>query len=222
MLRSGREYENATTESDKLSPRILGYFLFRSPYRRQSSDLKRYACINLGLFPLLFLNNLQKIYLLSISHWSSTSFKDLSPHIASVKNILETHASHLMSGKELSKLVAFVKGTQFDLVVRFSVFYLLMFYIYTFEYLKIQYTQLTPGISSARKTGECSLGEFCFRASTDWAEGFGSQTYIVHLEKPLNQVSLICHFFYNATLYFDCQTQRRKVHIDMLTGFIFL
>ncbi|CAL9202367.1 unnamed protein product [Musa hybrid cultivar] len=86
LLRSGREYENATTESDKLSPRILGYFLFRSPYRRQSSDLK------------------------------STSFKDLSPHIASVKNILETHASHLMSGKELSKLVAFVKGTQFDLV----------------------------------------------------------------------------------------------------------
>ncbi|WOL17540.1 RAB6A-GEF complex partner protein 1 [Canna indica] len=86
LLRSGRDYENANTDSDKLSPRFLGYFLFRSPSRRQSSDLK------------------------------STSFKDLSPHIASVKNILENHASYLMSGKELSKLVAFVKGTQFDLV----------------------------------------------------------------------------------------------------------
>jgi hypothetical protein len=42
--------------------------------------------------------------------------KELSPHIASVMNILENHASYLMSGKELSKLVAFVKGTQFDLV----------------------------------------------------------------------------------------------------------
>lgn len=49
----------------------------------------------------------------------SGSFKELSPHIASVKNILENHASYLMSGKELSKLVAFVKGTQFDLVVPF-------------------------------------------------------------------------------------------------------
>ena len=49
--------------------------------------------------------------------WSSTSFKEQSAHVASVKNILESHASYLMSGKELSKLVAFVKGTQFDLVV---------------------------------------------------------------------------------------------------------
>ncbi|RZC56586.1 hypothetical protein C5167_015448 [Papaver somniferum] len=40
----------------------------------------------------------------------------LSAHVASVKSILENHASYLMSGKELSKLVAFVKGTQFDLV----------------------------------------------------------------------------------------------------------
>lgn len=47
----------------------------------------------------------------------STSFKEPSAHVASVKNILESHASYLMSGKELSKLVAFVKGTQFDLVV---------------------------------------------------------------------------------------------------------
>ncbi|XP_008785301.1 guanine nucleotide exchange factor subunit RIC1-like isoform X2 [Phoenix dactylifera] len=86
LLRSGREYENASSESDKLSPRFLSYFLFRSPYRRQLSDTK------------------------------STSLKELSPHVASVKNILESHASYLMSGKELSKLVAFVKGTQFDLV----------------------------------------------------------------------------------------------------------
>lgn len=47
----------------------------------------------------------------------STSFKEQSPNVASVKNILESHASYLMSGKELSKLVSFVKGTQFDLVV---------------------------------------------------------------------------------------------------------
>ena len=50
--------------------------------------------------------------------FDSNSMKELSPHIASVMNILERHASYLMSGKELSKLVAFVKGTQFDLVVR--------------------------------------------------------------------------------------------------------
>lgn len=48
---------------------------------------------------------------------SSNSFKEQNAHVASVKNILESHASYLMSGKELSKLVAFVKGTQFDLVV---------------------------------------------------------------------------------------------------------
>ncbi|KAL9228906.1 hypothetical protein vseg_004436 [Gypsophila vaccaria] len=42
--------------------------------------------------------------------------KDRSAHVNSIKNILESHASYLMSGKELSKLVAFVKGTQFDIV----------------------------------------------------------------------------------------------------------
>ncbi|KAG0477578.1 hypothetical protein HPP92_012297 [Vanilla planifolia] len=41
---------------------------------------------------------------------------ETSAHVASVRNILENHAGYLMSGKELSKLVAFVKGTQFDLV----------------------------------------------------------------------------------------------------------
>ncbi|XP_021280084.1 RAB6A-GEF complex partner protein 1-like [Herrania umbratica] len=85
LLRSGRDYEQASTDSDRLSPRFLGYFLFRSSYRRSSLD-------------------------------KSTSFKELSAHVAPVKNILENHASYLMSGKELSKLVAFVKGTQFDLV----------------------------------------------------------------------------------------------------------
>nr|GEV82860.1 Rab6A-GEF complex partner protein 1-like [Tanacetum cinerariifolium] len=86
LLRSGREYEPATTDSDKLSPRFLGYFLFPSSYKKQSTEPK------------------------------SPSFKEQNAHVASVKNILESHASYLMSGKELSKLVAFVKGTQFDLV----------------------------------------------------------------------------------------------------------
>ncbi|KAJ8900535.1 hypothetical protein K2173_025312 [Erythroxylum novogranatense] len=85
LLRSGKEYEQTSADSDKLSPRFLGYFLFRSSYRKSSLD-------------------------------KSTSFKEPSAHVASVKNILESHASYLMSGKELSKLVAFVKGTQFDLV----------------------------------------------------------------------------------------------------------
>ncbi|KAL4322372.1 hypothetical protein AHAS_Ahas14G0203900 [Arachis hypogaea] len=85
LLRSGREYDQASSDSDKLSPRFLGYFLFRSSERKQSLD-------------------------------KSGSFKEQSAHITSVKNILENHASYLMSGKELSKLVAFVKGTQFDLV----------------------------------------------------------------------------------------------------------
>lgn len=68
------------------SPRLLGYFTFGSSSRKQSSG------------------------------WKSTSFKETSSNAASVRNILENHASFLMSGKELSKLVAFVKGTQFDLV----------------------------------------------------------------------------------------------------------
>ncbi|XP_021748783.1 RAB6A-GEF complex partner protein 1-like isoform X3 [Chenopodium quinoa] len=46
----------------------------------------------------------------------SSSHKEQSAHVTSVRNILESHASYLMSGKELSKLVAFVKGTQFDVV----------------------------------------------------------------------------------------------------------
>ncbi|KAL7593370.1 uncharacterized protein LOC111894648 [Lactuca sativa] len=87
LLRSGREYEPTTpTDSDKLSPRFLGLFLFPSSYRKQSTEAR------------------------------SPSFKEQNAHVASVKNILESHASYLMSGKELSKLVAFVKGTQFDLV----------------------------------------------------------------------------------------------------------
>uniref|UniRef100_A0A1D1YHG6 Protein RIC1 n=1 Tax=Anthurium amnicola TaxID=1678845 RepID=A0A1D1YHG6_9ARAE len=86
LLRSGKEYESATPEYEKLSPRFLGFFLFPSTYRKQPVDIK------------------------------SPSFNELSAHIASVKNILENHASYLMSEKELSKLVAFVKGTQFDLV----------------------------------------------------------------------------------------------------------
>uniref|UniRef100_A0A0V0IZW4 RIC1 C-terminal alpha solenoid region domain-containing protein n=1 Tax=Solanum chacoense TaxID=4108 RepID=A0A0V0IZW4_SOLCH len=85
LLRSGREYEPTTTDSEKLSPRFFGYFLFPSSHRRQTLE-------------------------------SKGSFKEQSAHVASVKNILESHASYLMSGKELSKLVAFVKGTQFDLV----------------------------------------------------------------------------------------------------------
>ncbi|XP_019176206.1 PREDICTED: RAB6A-GEF complex partner protein 1-like [Ipomoea nil] len=85
LLRSGREFEPAPVDSEKLSPRFFGYFLFPSSYQRQSFD-------------------------------SKGSFKEQNAHVASVKNILESHASFLMSGKELSKLVAFVKATQFDLM----------------------------------------------------------------------------------------------------------
>ncbi|KAM2951227.1 hypothetical protein COP2_000754 [Malus domestica] len=85
LLRSGREYEQPSTDSDGPSPKILGYFGFRTNFRKQSLD-------------------------------KSTSFKEQNAHVASVKSILESHANFLMSGKELSKLVAFVKGTQFDLV----------------------------------------------------------------------------------------------------------
>ncbi|CAN6704384.1 unnamed protein product [Malus baccata var. baccata] len=92
LLRSGREYEQPSTDSDKPSPKILGYFGFHTNFRKQSLDKS-----------LLFLS-------------SSTSLKEQNAHVASVKNIVESHADFLMSGKELSKLVAFVKGTQFDLV----------------------------------------------------------------------------------------------------------
>ncbi|VVB06503.1 unnamed protein product [Arabis nemorensis] len=85
LLRSGREIEQAPTESDTLSPKLLGFLIFGSSHKKSSLD-------------------------------KSFSFKEQSPHVASVKSILESHASYLMSGKELSKLVAFVKGTQFDIV----------------------------------------------------------------------------------------------------------
>ncbi|CAA7023038.1 unnamed protein product [Microthlaspi erraticum] len=85
LLRSGREIEQAPTESDTASPKLLGFLIFGSSQKKSSLD-------------------------------KSTSFKEQSPHVASVKSILESHASYLMSGKELSKLVAFVKGTQFDIV----------------------------------------------------------------------------------------------------------
>ncbi|XP_010512496.1 PREDICTED: RAB6A-GEF complex partner protein 1-like [Camelina sativa] len=85
LLRSGRDIEQAPTESDSLSPKLLGFLIFGSSHKKSSLD-------------------------------KSSSFKEQSPHVASVKSILESHASYLMSGKELSKLVAFVKGTQFDIV----------------------------------------------------------------------------------------------------------
>ncbi|KAF1896219.1 hypothetical protein Lal_00027286 [Lupinus albus] len=74
LLRSGREYDQSLSDSDKLSPRFLGYFLFRSSDRKQPLD-------------------------------RSTSLKEQSAHITSVKNILENHASFLMAGKELSSLL---------------------------------------------------------------------------------------------------------------------
>lgn len=86
LLRSGRDYELTTTETEKMPQKLLGSFIFRPTSQKQAVDLK------------------------------CASNKELSAHIASVKSILENHASYLMSGKELSKLVAFVKGTQFDLV----------------------------------------------------------------------------------------------------------
>ncbi|EOA25322.1 hypothetical protein CARUB_v10018639mg [Capsella rubella] len=85
LLRSGRDIEQAPTETDSLSPKLLGFLIFGSSHKKSSLD-------------------------------KSSSFKEQSPHVASVKSILESHASYLMSGKELSKLVAFVKGTQFDIV----------------------------------------------------------------------------------------------------------
>ncbi|CAH8269381.1 unnamed protein product [Arabidopsis lyrata] len=85
LLRSGRDIEQAPTESDSLSPKLLGFLIFCSSHKKSSLD-------------------------------KSSSFKEQSPHVASVKSILESHVSYLMSGKELSKLVAFFKGTQFDIV----------------------------------------------------------------------------------------------------------
>ena len=93
--------------------------------------------------------------------FDSNSMKELSPHIASVMNILERHASYLMSGKELSKLVAFVKGTQFDLVVRLMSFIALTNLIVQSR-LSSVYDVTYAGISTTRKARVCSSGEFCF------------------------------------------------------------
>lgn len=112
---------------------------------------------------------LTNIFVLS-ECYSNSSFKEQSAHVASVKKILESHASFLMSGKELSKLVAFVKGTQFDLVVREPNFF--SHIVFTLPLLGIwESIMIISGISSERKIWKCSLGEFCFRAWTDRAEG---------------------------------------------------
>jgi len=118
LLRSGKEYDQTPPDSDRLSPRFLGYFLFRSSYKKPSLDKRLIysPCSRLHFSDPC--NSFQKLIINQVPFlWSSTSFKEQSAHVASVKNILESHASYLMSGKELSKLVAFVKGTQFDLVV---------------------------------------------------------------------------------------------------------
>lgn len=95
----------------------------------------------------------------------SNSFKEQSAqHVAPVKNILENHASYLMSGKELSKLVAFVKGTQFDLVVRKAGVFLLHMMSYYKAISSFLMTMCVAGISSKRKIWMCSLGELFFRA----------------------------------------------------------
>jgi hypothetical protein len=104
--------------------------------------------------------------------FDSNSTKELSPHIASVMNILERHASYLMSSKELSKLVAFVKGTQFDLVVRLLSFIALTNLIVQSRLSSI-YAVTYAGISTTRKARVCSSGEFCFCTRTDWTKGSG-------------------------------------------------
>ncbi|RYR15437.1 hypothetical protein Ahy_B04g072185 isoform C [Arachis hypogaea] len=48
LLRSGREYDQTSSDSDKLSPRFLGCFLFRSSERRQLLD-KRFVCISISI-----------------------------------------------------------------------------------------------------------------------------------------------------------------------------
>lgn len=48
---------------------------------------------------------------------SSAPVMGADVHHATVKHILEKHATHLMEAKELQELVAFAKGTQFDITV---------------------------------------------------------------------------------------------------------
>ncbi|EPS67848.1 hypothetical protein M569_06924, partial [Genlisea aurea] len=85
LLRSGREFEPSNADFETDSPSFFGYLALPSSFRKQPVDSK------------------------------SLSSREQSAHISSVKSILESHASYLMSEKELTKLVAFVKGTQFDL-----------------------------------------------------------------------------------------------------------
>lgn len=95
---------------------------------------------------------------------SSSSFKEPSAHVASVKNILEGHASYLMSGKELSKLVAFVKGTQFDLVVGKSYFKNFLNVQVDSTYWICVIIVMFAGISPKGEIWKCSFEGFCIRA----------------------------------------------------------
>lgn len=90
LLRSGREIEVVNGEEpERKANSFLGSFLFRSTQAKEPTA------------------NLQAS--------KSVTPKETSAHIATVKRILEAHAGYLMSHKMLRELVAFVKGTQFDL-----------------------------------------------------------------------------------------------------------
>ncbi|KAH7433091.1 hypothetical protein KP509_07G054900 [Ceratopteris richardii] len=89
LLRSGREIEVSNGEPEKKTSGFLGSFWFKPSQTKDS------------------LTNLQP--------QKSFAVKETSAHIATVKRILEAHACYLMSHKMLRELVAFVKGTQFDL-----------------------------------------------------------------------------------------------------------
>ncbi|KAI5071151.1 hypothetical protein GOP47_0013402 [Adiantum capillus-veneris] len=89
LLRSGREIDVVNGEPEQKTNSFLGSFWFRPSQGRDPSA------------------NLQTA--------KSSTVKETSAHIATVKRILETHAGYLMSHKMLRELVAFVKGTQFDL-----------------------------------------------------------------------------------------------------------
>lgn len=88
LLRSGREFEVANGEPEKKTSSFFGSFLFRYSSAKEPSD-----------------NSPSKGFMV----------KETNAHIATVKRILENHASYLITHMMLRELVSFVKGTQFDL-----------------------------------------------------------------------------------------------------------
>lgn len=87
-----------------------------------------------------------------------------------------------MSGKELSKLVAFVKGTQFDLVVSFTFLSIPILYLLLSLYLRVAVILLQEYLQRERY-GSARLDDFASGLELIGHKVVASRNYLVNFIK---------------------------------------